>query len=150
MPSSQPSPWQIRDLMPKDINTDFSFYETLEALAPVGDVCIGWMKTIFARRKNRGIHTLVAVEGGKVIGTASLIVEPKFLHGCKNAGHLEDVAVHKDHQGRGVGKALVEACIERAKKAKCYKLTLDCQPGNVAFYEKLNFKLSEHQMRIDL
>lgn len=146
--------WIVRDMRSEDITHehDFSFIRTLEALAPIGDVSIGWMRTAFARRKKLGMHQFVAVTPqGKVIGTATLLVELKFLHGCSTVGHIEDVAVHPGHQGEGIGKALVQACIARAKQVRsCYKVILNCKDGLVPYYEKFGFKHHESQMRLDL
>ena len=32
---------------------------------------------------------------GKVIGCATLLIEPKFIHECSNVGHIEDVVIDK-------------------------------------------------------
>ncbi len=97
-------------------------------------------------------HTFVAVDfsSKEIIGTASVIIEPKFSNDFRPAAHLEDVAVLKSHQGTGIGKKLVEYIIGFAKKNNCYKIILDCDEKVVKFYNKLGFYLNGHAMRFDL
>jgi glucosamine-phosphate N-acetyltransferase len=92
---------------------------------------------------------VIAVENGKVVGTASLLVERKFLHKGGRAGHIEDVAVHPNYQRRGIGKALVMHLVEEARKRGCYKVILDCKDELAVFYEKCGFKRGQCQMRFD-
>jgi len=92
----------------------------------------------------------VAVVDGKVVGTASLLVETKFIHAGGKVGHIEDVAVQKEYQGRGIGKALVEYLIMVGMSLGCYKLILDCNLDLVPFYEQFGFRNWCNAMRLDL
>lgn len=92
----------------------------------------------------------VAAEKEKIFGVATLLVEKKFLRCGGIVGHIEDVAVHPDHQGKGIGKQLVQQLCEEAKKIGCYKVILDCESKNIPFYEKLGFQLNDNHMRLDL
>jgi glucosamine-phosphate N-acetyltransferase len=65
-------------------------------------------------------------------------------------GHIVDVAVWKNYEGRGVGGALVAAAVQRAKELGCYKVILDCKPELVGFYERLGFAKHDVGMRLDL
>ncbi len=88
---------------------DFSrgFLESLAHLAPV-DLTVEEAIRIWRGRNAAGVRTVVAVdESGQVMGTASLILEHKFIHKGGTIGHIEDVAVHPDHEGKGVGSAVV-------------------------------------------
>jgi glucosamine-phosphate N-acetyltransferase len=61
------------------------------------------------------------------------------------------VAVHKDHQGKGVGKALLQKLVEDAKTHfGCYKVILDCTPDLTPFYEKNGFQQVGVCMRMTL
>lgn len=105
---------------------------------------------VFRRRMRNKVRTFVALIDGKVVGTASLLIEPKFIHNGGVTGHIEDVAVHPECQGRGIGALLVERLLEESRKEGCYKVILDCAEKVIPFYEKLGFHKWERAMRIDL
>src|SRR5580700_3686865 len=95
----------IRALQPSDFSN--GFLETLGNLSPV-DLTPEEASEIWDRRSAAGIRTVVAEVDARVVGTASLIVEQKFIHHGGLVGHIEDVAVHPDFGRRGIGKAVVE------------------------------------------
>ena len=128
------------------------FPGVLEALAPVG-LSKDKAEEIFAKHSEHATNIFVAIEGkliGPVIGTATLLMDMKYIHGGSLVGHIEDVAVAPSHQGRGVGRALIEALLEEAKLCGCYKVILNCDPAVRPFYEKLGFYVCEYQMRYDV
>ena len=43
---------------------------------------------------------------------------------------------------------MIEALLDHAQKASCYKVILDCSDQNVAFYKKCGFEKKEVQMVI--
>jgi glucosamine-phosphate N-acetyltransferase len=96
------------------------------------------------------ILVYVAEDDGKIVGCATLLVEEKFLHGGSKAAHVEDVATHKDHQGKGIGSLLQKHLIEEAKRLGCYKILLDCKESLIPFYEKFGYKESDKHMRLNL
>lgn len=105
---------------------------------------------IFYRRSYRDIKTFVVIIDDKVVGTGSLWLEPKYIHNGSIVAHVEDVATHIDHRHKGIGRLVMETLEAEAKKAKAYKIILDCSEKNVPFYESLGYKLKEMQMRKDL
>lgn len=127
---------------------DNGFLESLESLRPTGLNSLQAL-AVYHKLTTRP-YVYVAKNGDQVIGAATLLVEQKFIHQGGKVGHIEDVAVHKDHQGKKVGQKLVERMLEDAKKLQCYKVILDCDPSLVGFYEKSGFRQSAVQMRIDL
>lgn len=138
---------QIRDLDLEDLSKpDFAL--ALAALSPVG-IDLKRSHDVYYARQHAGIRTLVAVSEGVVLGTASIIIEQKFIRAGGKVGHIEDVAVKETHQHIGLGRMLVEALLKVAKDSECYKVILDCDSDVVAFYEKFGFKKYEHCMRLD-
>jgi glucosamine-phosphate N-acetyltransferase len=140
-------PLELRPLEQGDFNR--GFLETLSNLTEVG-LTPEEAIHIWRGRNAAGVRTVVAVEDGQVIGTASLILEHKFLHRGGTIGHIEDVATHPKHQGKGAGSAVVRALVELARQSGCYKVILSCKDENIAFYSKIGFRRHDNGMRIDL
>lgn len=110
---------------------------------------LGWQ--LDYRDNTRVIDTFVAVEAGVVMGTASLLIEPKLLHDGRAAGHVEDVATHPEHRHKGVASSLIKHIIEYARQRCFYKLILDCDQSLVSFYEQFGFRVNPGGgMRLDL
>jgi glucosamine-phosphate N-acetyltransferase len=145
MPS--PPPIVVRQMFATDIKR--GFLVALAALKPC-DLTDDEAIDVFRRRLRQKIRTYVALMDDRVVGTASLIVEPKFINHGGIVGHIEDVAVHQAYQHHGVGAILVNALLEECRQLKCYKVILDCDESVVPFYEKLGFHRWEQAMRIDL
>ncbi|EIE21503.1 acyl-CoA N-acyltransferase, partial [Coccomyxa subellipsoidea C-169] len=85
-------------------------------------------------------------EKGKIVATASLLIERKFIRSCGKAGHIEDVVVDQTYRGKRLGQRVIEALLVAAREAGCYKLILDCAEENAAFYEKCGLTSKEIQM----
>jgi glucosamine-phosphate N-acetyltransferase len=136
----------IGELTKKDLSRGF-----LESLAELGKVELTApeVANVFQGRVRTGVRTFVARDGDKVIGTASLILEQKFYHRGGHAGHIEDVSIHRDYQGRGVGAALVRHAIEEARRLGCYKVILNCDDRVMPFYVRLGFHRHSNGMRLD-
>lgn len=138
---------RIRPLFGSDLTN--GFLEVLSALSEV-NLNVNDAGEVLRERLRTGIQTFVALIGDKVVGTAALLMEKKFIHGGSHVGHIEDVAVHADFQGLGIGKALMARLQEEARKAGCYKVILNCKESNIPFYERLGFRRNETEMRFDL
>ena len=57
--------------------------------------------------------------------------------------YIDDICVDKATRGKHVGEALYRHIIEYAKSLGCYNVTLNvwsCNPGAMAFYEKMGLK----------
>lgn len=137
----------LRMLQAEDFEN--GFLETLCHLTTV-DLTPEEAVRIWRGRNAAGVRTVVAVEDDKVLGTASLILEHKFIHRGGTIGHIEDVAVHPEHGGKGVGSAVVRELVEMARQSGCYKVILSCSDENLAFYSRLGFRKHDNGMRIDL
>jgi GNAT superfamily N-acetyltransferase len=57
-----------------------------------------------------------------VVGTGALVVERKFIHNLGLVGHIEDIAVAKDQQGKKLGLRIIQALDYVAEKVGCYKV----------------------------
>jgi glucosamine-phosphate N-acetyltransferase len=84
----------------------------------------------------------------RLIATATIVYERKFIFNICTLAHIEDVCVTPDFRKYGLGKLLVTKLVEMAKEKGCYKVTLDCADHNVDFYTKCNFEKRGNQMTI--
>ena len=94
-------------------------------------------------------HTVFVIEdaaAARIVGTAALLIEKKFIRGASAAAHVEDVVVDSTVRGQKLGARLVGACVEAARAGGCYKLILDCSEANVPFYTKCGLTRKEVQM----
>ncbi|MCP3760956.1 GNAT family N-acetyltransferase [Domibacillus sp. A3M-37] len=57
-------------------------------------------------------------------------------------GYMEDILVHPDFQGQGMGQMLVKRLLEEARQAGLEIVTLTFEKEKAGFYEKCGFKLS--------
>ncbi len=81
-----------------------------------------------------------------IVGTGAVIVERKFIHNMGLVGHIEDIAVAKDQQGKKLGLRLIQALDFVARQVGCYKSILDCSEANEGFYVKCGFKRAGLEM----
>ncbi len=139
----------LRVLEPGDLAR--GFLETLESLSDVEGLTPREARKMYGEmRKTPFYHVIVAVIGKEVVGTTTLLVEEKFIHHGGLVGHIEDVAVRKGYEGRGIGGSVVKAAVDLAREKGCYKVILDCKRDLTGFYEKLGFSARDVGMRIDL
>lgn len=123
---------------------DKGFVQLLSQLTSVGEISRDGFSNRFdeMRGSSGGGYYVVVVEdrcSGSVVGSATLVVEYKFIHGCALRGRLEDVVVSDGYRGRRLGKLLVSTITQLAKRLGCYKLTLDCHNDMVPFYSAMGY-----------
>jgi GNAT superfamily N-acetyltransferase len=90
-------------------------------------------------------HVLVAEEDGRLLGTATVIIEPNLTYTASPFALIENVVVTEAARGRGVGAKIIERCVELAREAGCYKVTLTSNKRRKEahrFYEGLGFTAS--------
>jgi glucosamine-phosphate N-acetyltransferase len=91
----------------------------------------------------------VALQKNKVVGATTLLIEQKFIHDGGKVGHIEDVVVSKELQGKGIGQKIIRFVLDYAKSQGCYKTILDCDDKVKPFYEKIGFEAHSNGMRYD-
>lgn len=82
----------------------------------------------------------------KIIATGTIIYEYKFIFNLTKLAHIEDVCVDVNYRNRGIGKKLINFLIDKAKDAKCYKISLNCNETNEEFYKKCGLETRGLQM----
>ncbi|CAD5220411.1 unnamed protein product [Bursaphelenchus xylophilus] len=78
--------------------------------------------------------------------TRELIGHSRFLNVCNygagRAAYLESLIIRKADRGKGIGKVLVQKCVEKAKN-EGYSVVLLCTEDQMEFYEKCGFQCCE-------
>lgn len=92
------------------------------------------------------VVVIVSKETDELVATGTVFLEPKFLRSLATAAHIEDIAVDKMMQGKGLGKVLIATLTALSKQAGAYKTLLDCSNDNVAFYEKCGYEVKGVEM----
>jgi len=88
------------------------------------------------------VRTLVAEEGGRVIGYAEVQARPYVLDGVRQAW-LAALCVAPGHRSRGVGAALIEAVDAAAAALGCEEVTVDSSSFRTdahRFYRSVGFE----------
>ena len=138
----------IREIEEDDLKN--GFLETLDFLRNTGDLDKNKANEILKKIKQNPNHIIyVAIDNKKIVGSTTLLIEQKFIHDGGLVGHIEDVVVRKDYEGKGIGIKLVTSLLERAKEKNCYKTILDCKDDVKQFYERIGFKRESNCMRYD-
>ncbi len=68
------------------------------------------------------------------------------IHNLGSVGHIEDIAVAKDQQGKKLGLRIIQALDYIARQTGCYKTILDCSEHNEGFYVKCGFRRAGLEM----
>jgi glucosamine-phosphate N-acetyltransferase len=138
---------EIRQMIAPDLRN--GFLEAISALGPT-ELTYDEAVAVYQRRLRDKILTYVAILEDKIVGTAALIIEQKYLHNGGFVGHIEDVAIAANQQGRGIGAGLVKFLIHECERLGCYKVLLDCTPELMPFYKRAGFQEWVKNMRLDL
>ncbi|KAG0363521.1 acyl-CoA N-acyltransferase [Gamsiella multidivaricata] len=161
-----PSGYVIRPLCRTDnqVRSNSSFLKTLEVLTTVGAISDADFQRRFqylqdhndqyftiviedmnvpatlAGSATSSTPNLVTPGRGKIVAAGTIVVERKFIRGLGLVGHIEDIAVSGDQQGKKLGLRIIETLKAIGKQQGCYKVILDCSEKNVPFYEKCGFE----------
>ncbi|GJJ69882.1 glucosamine-phosphate N-acetyltransferase [Entomortierella parvispora] len=160
-----PSGYVIRPLSRTDnqIRSNTSFLKTLQVLTTVGSISDQAFQDRFTYLKQHSdqYYTIVIEDmnvsstspptpsatpllvtpgRGKIVGAGTVLVERKFIHELGLVGHIEDIAVSADQQGKKLGQRIIETLMAIGEQVGCYKVILDCSEKNVPFYEKCGFE----------
>jgi glucosamine-phosphate N-acetyltransferase len=143
--------FEIREIKEEDIDNG-GLLEVYQENFPLEGLQKAAARTVLKEIKSNPLHRIfVAVTTDNhslVIGTTTLLVEPKFIFGGGKVGHIEDVSVRVGYQRKGIGFKLVSHATEQAAIMGCVKTVLDCSNENVPFYQKLGYSYQDNCMKI--
>lgn len=110
------------------------------------------LKTWERLLKDAGSHFLVATAQGSPVGFIHFTTRQTVLHRNPSA-MIDELVVTKEYQGKGIGKQLVLATIERCKQLGCCEVEVSTEKTNVEarrFYKKCGFDKTEVLFEVDL
>jgi glucosamine-phosphate N-acetyltransferase len=138
----------IREIEENDLKQ--GFLESLDFLRKASNIDKNKAREILKKIKQNPNHIIhVAIDNNEIVGSTTLLIEQKFIHDGGFVGHIEDVVVRKEYEGKGIGIKLVMSMLECAKEKNCYKTILDCKDDVKEFYERIGFKNESNGMRYD-
>jgi ribosomal protein S18 acetylase RimI-like enzyme len=117
-------------------SVDFEELSNLYRVAPLGDKPAADLKIVFSNSR----YKCFVFDDGRLVGVGRVLADGL------DCAYICDVAVHPDHQGSGLGKAIVNRLKELSSGHK--KIILYANPGKEGFYKKLGFRVMRTAMAI--
>lgn len=74
---------------------------------------------------------------GQLVAAGTIVLEHKFIRNAGIVGHIEDIVVSRELQGRKLGLRIIDALGEIGAATGCYKIILDCDQKNVGEWQAL-------------
>jgi ribosomal protein S18 acetylase RimI-like enzyme len=107
---------------------DWAELSELYRIAPLGEKPPDDLAVVFG---NSMFTCFVYGSDSRLIGAGRALADGL------DCSYIADIAVHPDHQGRGLGKAIVSELVRLSGGHK--KIVLYANPGAEPFYDKLGF-----------
>ncbi|MEX0657364.1 MAG: GNAT family N-acetyltransferase [Nitrosopumilaceae archaeon] len=134
----------IRSASKKDIPIILDLLYELGRPKPRNDSLDTFEKLITKYMSDSDKEILVAENQSDVVGMVSIVYLPRLNQEFFEM-YIPELIVAKNHQNRGIGKKLIEACIKRAKDKKCHRIRLESgnqRKESHIFYKNLRFEQS--------
>jgi GNAT superfamily N-acetyltransferase len=85
---------------------------------------------------------IVADVAGLLVSSCTLAIIPNLTRGARPYGVIENVVTHPDYRRAGLGRGVLQAALNRAWEANCYKVLLATgskRETTLRFYEGAGF-----------
>lgn len=105
-------------------------------LAPLGNKSPAWLEKAFSN----SMFKCFAYEDGAVVAAGRAVADGV------DCSYLCDIAVHPAHQGRGLGKQVIQRLVDRSRGHR--KILLYAVPGKEPFYGTFGFRRMRTAMAI--
>ena len=115
---------------------DWDEVSVLYRVAPLGDKAAGDLELVFRNSMFRAL----AFDSDRLVGAGRALADGR------DCSYICDIAVHPDHQGRGLGRAIVARLV--GLSAGHRKIILYAVPGKESFYESFGFRRMTTAMAI--
>ena len=144
--------FEIQAASETDLASILALYAEIEDDAPV--ISIEEARLVFARMGNYPDYRVYVAKSGKsIVGTFTLLIMDNLAHMGAPSGVVEDVVVHRDWRGKGVGKQMMRFAMDRCRERGCYKLALSSNLKREAahrFYDGLGFQQHGYSFIVEL
>jgi ribosomal protein S18 acetylase RimI-like enzyme len=100
--------------------------------------------TLAARLRDDRVRVIVGTSDGRVVSTATLTLLTTLTDGL--VGRVEDVVVSEAARGSGIGRKVMEALHDEARRCGVVQLDLTSRPGREAanaLYQSLGYERRE-------
>jgi ribosomal protein S18 acetylase RimI-like enzyme len=115
---------------------DWSELSELYRLAPLGNKSPDWLQTAFGNSRFR----FFARENDVLIAAGRAVADGV------DCSYICDIAVHPSHQGRGLGREVIERLVAASRGHR--KIILYAVPGKEDFYRRFGFRRMKTAMAI--
>jgi ribosomal protein S18 acetylase RimI-like enzyme len=115
---------------------DWHELEALYRAAPLGNKPAALLQTVFTNSMFR----CLVYEEGRLVGAGRVLADGA------DCAYVCDIALLPSHQGRGLGRAIVDRLVEAARGHE--KIILDAVPGKEDFYRRSGFRRMRTAMAI--
>jgi len=85
-------------------------------------------------------------ENSRILATATIMYETKLIFNVSVTAHIEDVCVHPDFRGKGIGSQIMDKVYQEAKARGCRKVTLVTSIDTIKFYTKNDYEVRGVQL----
>ncbi len=106
---------------------DWDELSALYRIAPLGEKPPAALRTVFAN----SMFVCFVYADDRLVGAGRALADGL------DCAYIADVAVHPEHQGEGLGQALIRRLLDAASGHR--KVILYANPGTEAFYRRLGF-----------
>ena len=129
-----------------------SYFETISALVLSTPLPDQECERILSKIELQKWRIFVAIDEQieKIIWTCSIYLEQKLSKWWVISAQIQELAVHPDHQWKGIWSLLLDEAINWSRSMRCYKAILNCEEHNIWRYEKFWFEKKEVEMKMYL
>ena len=115
---------------------DWAELSELYRLAPLGNKSPAWLQTAFSN----SMFKFFALENGALIAAGRAVADGV------DCSYICDIVVHPSHQGRGLGREIIERLVAASRGHR--KIILYSVPGKEQFYRRFRFRRMRTAMAI--
>ena len=126
------------------------YIQLLSYLSSTYDLTLEQFNQNIKEISNMGIIIVCIVRHSnsiQLVGSGTIIIEPKIIHGGKSVGHIEDLVVHPNYRNQGIAQTILNKLVDYSKR-DCYKVILNCNPNMEQFYNRAGFEKKCIQMAL--